>query len=144
MGAAQSYGITLLRLVAGVIYVMHGYLGLAVLGPGALAGYVTRMGYPAAYAPVLAWYAIGVHLVGGLFLVLGLWPRWAALAQLPVMASAVALLHYQQGFFMKGIIVDAAAGRAIAGGYEFSLLLLVATLALVLTGGGALGLDGRR
>jgi putative oxidoreductase len=127
-----------------VIYVMHGYLGLAVLGPAVLAGYVIRMGYPAAYAPALAWYAIIVHLVGGLFLFLGLWTRWAALAQLPIMVSAVALLHYQQGFFMKGIIVDAAAGRAVAGGFEFSLLVLVATVALCLMGGGALALDGHR
>lgn len=139
MGTAQQYGITLLRLVLGVIYVMHGYLGLVVLGAGALGGYVIRMGYPSAYAPALAWYAILAHTVGGLFLILGLWTRWVALAQVPIMASAVFLLHLRQGFFMKGIILDAAAG-----GYEFSLVVLVATLALVLLGGGALALDGRR
>ena len=144
MGMAQQYGITLLRLVLGVIYVMHGYLGLVVLGAGTLGGYLIRMGYPAAYAPALAWYSILAHTVGGLFLILGLWTRWVALAQVPIMASAVFLLHLRQGFFMKGIVLDAAAGRVIAGGYEFSLLVLVATLALVLLGGGALALDGRR
>jgi putative oxidoreductase len=101
MGTAQHYGVTLLRLGLGLIYVMHGYLGLVVLGPGALGGYVIRMGYPAAYAPALAWYAIVVHLVGGLFLVLGLWTRWAAHAPQPIKASAVALLHYKQGILKK-------------------------------------------
>ena len=144
MGTAQQYGITLLRLMLGVIYVMHGYLGLVVLGPGTLGAYIIRMGYPAAYAPVLAWCGILAHTVGGLFLILGLWTRWVALAQVPIMASVVFLLHLKQGFFMKGIILDAAAGRAIAGGYEFPLLVLVATLVLVLLGGGALALDGRR
>ena len=46
---------------------------------------------------------------------------------------------------MGARIVDAAAGRAQPVGYEFSLLVLVATLAQVLLGGGALALtrDGR-
>jgi putative oxidoreductase len=143
MGTVQQYGITLLRVGLGVIYVMHGYLGLVVVGPAGLAGYVVRMGYPAGYAPGLAWYAILAHTVGGLFIILGLWTRWAALAQVPIMVSALLLLHWKQGFFMRGIIVDAAGGRAIAGGYEFSLLVLVATLTLVLSGGGALALDRR-
>jgi uncharacterized membrane protein YphA (DoxX/SURF4 family) len=59
----------------------------------------------------------------------------------PVMASAVFLLHVPQGFFMTGIILDAAAGRAIAGGYEFTLTVLVATLAVILLGPGALSVD---
>jgi uncharacterized membrane protein YphA (DoxX/SURF4 family) len=42
---------------------------------------------------------------------------------------------------MTGIIVDAAAGRAIAGGYEFSLTVLVTTLAVMLLGPGALSVD---
>jgi uncharacterized membrane protein YphA (DoxX/SURF4 family) len=73
----------------------------------------------------------------------GLWTRWAALAQVPIMASAVFLYHLRQGFFMTGIVVDPARGLAIAGGYEFTLLVLAATLTLVLAGGGALAADRR-
>ncbi len=138
----QAWGITLLRITLGVIFVMHGYLGLAVLGPPALAGYTIRMGYPPGLAGVLAWYLILAHAVGGLLLVIGLWSRLAALAQVPIMASAVFLHHLQQGFFMRGIIVDAASGQAIAGGYEYALLVLVATVALIFLGGGALSIDG--
>ena len=145
MKGVAAWGIALLRITVGVIYVLHGYLGLMVLGPGEMAGYVVAMGFPASLAPALAWYGIGAHLIGGSLLALGLWSRWAALAQIPVIASATFLLHFAQGFFLRGIILDAARGRAIAGGYEYTLLLLVATVALVLTGGGTLTLmAGRR
>src|SRR5439155_15776554 len=96
------------------------------------------------------------HLVGGALLVLGLWTRGAALVQVPIMASAVFLLHFGQGFFLRGIVLDQAAGggpagvpirvpmRVMVGGIEYDLLVLAATVTLVLTGAGALALDGRR
>jgi uncharacterized membrane protein YphA (DoxX/SURF4 family) len=60
------------------------------------------------------------------------------------MASAVFLYHLPQGFFLTGIVVDPARGAAIAGGYEYTLLLLAATVTLLLTGGGALAIEGSR
>ena len=139
--ARHAWGTALLRIWLGILFVMHGYLGAAVLGPEAIAAYTTRMGFPAPAGVALAWYLIGAHLVGGALLVIGLWTRAAALVNVPVMASAVFLLHVPQGFFMTGIIVDAAAGRALAGGYEFTLTVLVATLAVMLLGPGALSVD---
>jgi putative oxidoreductase len=132
----------LLRVVVGAIYLMHAYLAVAVIGPGGIAGYTARMGFPPGLGPLLAWYLVLAHGVGGALLVLGLLTRWAALAQVPIMASALFLHHLGQGFFLKAVVVDAASGRTVAGGYEYVLLLLAATLALVLDGGGAL--FGRR
>ena len=57
------------------------------------------------------------------------------------MASAFFLHHLRQGFFLTGIVVDPAKGVAIAGGYEYVLLVLAATVTLVLAGGGALAVD---
>lgn len=136
--ATQAWGVLLLRLVIGAVYVMHGYLALALLGPETVAGYITRMGYPSALGTVLAWYLIVVHLIGGVLIIIGLWTRWAALANIPPMASAVLLLHLPQGFFMKPV------GPTSAGGYEFSLTVLVATIALVFLGSGAASVDGVR
>jgi putative oxidoreductase len=144
MTGTASLGLALLRVMVGIIYLMHGYLVLAVLGPATAGDYTTRMGYPAALAPVLAWYLIVAHLGGGALLVLGVLTRWAALLQVPIMASAVLLYHLRQGFFMTGIVVDATRGVAIAAGYEYALLLLVATVTLALTGGGAPALAGSR
>ena len=136
-------GLALLRVTVGVIAVMHGYLGWQ-LGAVAVGGYTTRMGYPAALGPALGWYMILAHGIGGLLLVLGLFTRWAALAQVPILASAFFLYHIRQGFFLTGIVVDQGRGIVIAGGYEYILLLLVAAVALVLAGGGALALENRR
>ena len=143
MRFSQGLELTVLRVVLGVIFVMHGYLALAVIGPTSVAGYTVRMGFPPALGPALAWYLILAHSVGGLLLILGLWTRWAALAQLPIMASAFFLHHLRQGFFLTGIVVDPAKGVAIAGGYEYTLLVLAATITLVLAGGGALAFDRR-
>ena len=141
MRLSQGLGLAVLRVTLGVIFLMHGHLTLNVLGPGAVAGYTTRMGYPAALGPILAWYLIVAHSVGGILLILGLLTRWAAAAQLPIMASAFFLHHLRQGFFLTGIVLDQARGVAIAGGYEYTLLVLAATVTLVLTGGGALAVD---
>jgi putative oxidoreductase len=117
---------------------MHGYLAFAVLGPHTAASYITRMGYPSALGTALAWYLIVAHLAGGVMIIIGLWTRWAALANVPPMASAVFLLHLQQGFFMKPI------GPTSVGGYEFSLTILIATIALVFLGSGAASVDSAR
>lgn len=143
MTLSQGLGLALLRVTLGVIFLMHGYLALNVLGPQVVAGYTTRMGYPAALGPALAWYLILAHAIGGILLIIGLWTRWAAAAQLPIMASAFFLHHLRQGFFLTGIIVDPARRIAVAGGYEYTLLVLAATVTLVVAGGGALGIDRR-
>ena len=61
----------MLRVTLGVIFLMHGYLALAVIGPAGVAGYTARMGYPPALGPALAWYLILAHSIGGLLLILG-------------------------------------------------------------------------
>jgi putative oxidoreductase len=141
---SSGLGLALLRVTLGAIFAMHGYLGLMVIGPNGVGAYTTRMGYPAALGPALGWYMILAHGVGGLLLILGLFTRWAALAQIPILASAFFLYHIRQGFFLTGIIVEPTRGIAIAGGYEYVLLVLAATVTLVLAGGGAFSLDHRR
>ncbi len=143
MARHQAWGVAILRVTLGAIYVMHGYLGASVLGPTALAQYVKRTGVPEGFAEPFAWYVIVTHVVGGLMLLVGFLAVLAALVQVPIMVGTVFFIHGPQGFFMRGIITDAAAGLAIAGGYEFALLVLAATLAIVLTGAGALSVDGR-
>ena len=134
---SQAWGATILRLVIGAVLVMHGYYAWAVLGPGTVAGFVARMGFPSALALPLAWYLIVAHVVGGLLIIVGLWTRWAALANVPIMASAVFLVHLKQGFFLRPL------GNAV-GGYEYALTVLAATVALVLLGSGAASIDRAR
>lgn len=139
---APAWGATLLRLALGAIYVMHGWLALTVLGVQGAAGYIIRVGFPSALAPALAWYLVVVHLAGGTLMLLGVGTRIAALLQVPIMAAALFLHHLSQGFFMKVLTVETPGGsRSIAGGYEYVLLVLAATLALALIGPGRLAVD---
>jgi putative oxidoreductase len=134
----SRFGATVLRVVLGVIFVLHGYLGLFVLEPAGVAAFLTLMGLPV--GEVLAWYLILAHVIGGLMMIVGLWTRWAALANIPVMLVTLLLFHLDQGFFMKAIVVDAAAGKPRVVGLEYPLLVLAATITLVLLGGGALAM----
>ncbi len=131
---AQAYGIALLRISLGVYYVLHGYYGAMVIGVERLAALNASMGVP--LPMVGAWAVVLGHVAGGALLLIGLYPRLGALMNLPIMAGAVFMVHFRQGFFMHGIVTG--SGVAIAGGYEYSLFLLLATTAAALLGGGAL------
>ena len=41
-----SYGALLLRLILGVVYIMHAYLALVVLGPAGMIDYQAKNGSP--------------------------------------------------------------------------------------------------
>lgn len=139
MTRASDYGITVLRVTLGVIFVLHGYLGFFVFTPAGMTAFNTSKGIP--LPAITAWFVILGHFVGGAMLVLGVLTRLGALIHVVIMAGAVYFVHLAQGFFMDGIIVDAAAGKAIAGGYEYSLSLLMGSIAILISGSGPLGLD---
>jgi uncharacterized membrane protein YphA (DoxX/SURF4 family) len=110
----EAWGATLLRLGLGLVYVMHGWYAVAVIGVQAAAGYIVRMGYPPGLAPALAWYLVVVHLAGGALMMHGT------------------------------IVTTADGPRPIAAGYEYVLLVLVGTLAVALLGPGRLSVDELR
>ncbi|OLC12132.1 MAG: hypothetical protein AUH29_17235 [Candidatus Rokubacteria bacterium 13_1_40CM_69_27] len=143
MNDRQAWGLALLRITLGIIFVMHGYYATAVLGLERTRELMTRIGNPEELSGLLTWYLLGAHFLGGLALIIGFWTTVAALAQVPIMAAALFLLHWPQGFFMHAV-VDGASGPAAVGGYEFPLLVLVATVAIVFTGPGAWSVDGPR
>ena len=122
-GGFESYGATVLRIVLGVIYVMHAYLAF-VDGPQGMTAFQRAHGLP--FPEIGTWYVILAHGLGGVLLILGVLVRWAALANIPIMAGALFVVHLKQGFFM---------GKA--GGFEYSLLVLGATIAQALLGAGA-------
>ena len=121
-----SYGATLLRVSLGIVYVMHAYLALVINGPAGMIAYNVKAGIP--LPEVATWYLILAHGLGGILLVLGIYTRWAALANVPVMLGAIVFVHLKNGFW------------AHQQGYEYVLVLLVATVATAMIGGGALSL----
>jgi uncharacterized membrane protein YphA (DoxX/SURF4 family) len=79
-------------------------------------------------APVQVLVAWG-QLIGGIAMVLGFLTRLAALGLAIIMGGATALVHWPHGFDSR------------AGGYEYNFLIIVVCLALMLVGGGNLGVD---
>lgn len=121
-----SYGAMLLRLILGIVYVMHAYLALVINGPAGMIAYNVKAGIP--LPEIATWYLILAHGLGGILLVLGIYTRWAALANVPAMLGAIVFVHLKKGFWVHN------------GGYEYVLVLLVATVAAAMIGGGALSL----
>jgi len=124
VGGLESYGPTVLRVVLGVVYIMHAYLAAFIYGPQGMIAFQASKGIP--FPSIATWYLIVAHGLGGLCLLLGVLVRWAALVNIPVMAGAIFFVHMKQGFFM---------GKD--GGYEYALVMLGATVAQALLGAGA-------
>jgi putative oxidoreductase len=126
---ASSWGLLLLRLVVGVIFVMHGWQKLS-MGFHNVAGFLgsVHIPLPTTAAVVLTI----VELLGGIALILGLGTRFAAALLAIDMIVALIKVHASHGFFISN------------GGVEFPLLLLIANINLVLSGAGALALSSLR
>jgi putative oxidoreductase len=123
-----AYGATLLRLILGVVYLMHAYLAVAVFGFAGMVAYQAKNGVP--FPELATAYLVLAHGLGGLGLVLGLFTRWAALANVPAMLGALWFVHLKNGFW----------AHSSPSGYEYVLVLLVVSLAVAMIGGGALAL----
>lgn len=144
MTTSAAAGLLILRVVLGAILIMHGYLGYANIAPRGVAALVSRLGVPSTLASPLAWCLFTAHTVGGILIIVGLWTRTAALLNVPILAAALALLHWRGGFIVKAAVVDPSMNKAATIGYEFSVLVLATTIAVTLIGPGPFSLDRAR
>ncbi len=119
---SSAFGITLLRMALGVMWIAHALLKLLVFTLPGTAQFFASVGFPA----WLAYPVFAAELAGGCALLLGIYPRQAALLLVPVMAAA-AWVHVPNGW------VHTSPG----GGWEYPVFLVVASVALWLIGDGA-------
>ncbi len=123
----QAWGITVLRVVTGTVFLVQGGRKLFIWGFAGFAGYLGQVGIP---APMLAAVVVtATEFLGGLALLLGLFTRWAAVPLAIDMLVAILAVHLKQGFFLPE-------------GYEYALTLLGANVALALLGSGEASADG--
>jgi putative oxidoreductase len=122
----REIGLALLRTILGVVFFAHGYLKFFKMGIDGVIGFFTSLGIP---APALAaWGVTWLEMIGGIALILGIFT--------PILGVLFAIE-------MAGVLFTAKRGGGFFApkGYELELTLLVASLALALTGPGAFSLD---
>ena len=121
---SQSWGLTVLRVDIGIVFLVHGYQKLHTFGFRGVIGMLTHLGIPlpAVFAVIL----IAVEVVGGILLITGLATRIPAVLLAVDMLVAILTVHLRHGFFVQ------------TGGYEFPLTVLAAAICLAISGGGAL------
>ena len=120
-------GLLVLRIVTGIIMIVHGWQKFFVDGIAGVSAFFGSMGIP--LAGVSATAVATIERVGGLLLIAGLGTRIVGALFAAAMAGAIVFVHAANGFL------------ATAGGYEFVLLLAAVGVALALTGGGRYAVD---
>lgn len=122
--ALARWGMVPLRVVVGLVFLMHGGQKLFVYGLSGVTGMMTQMGIP---LPGLAAVVVTVvELLGGLAILTGFFTRWAG--ALLAIDMTVALLKVR-------------LGAGFIGGYELELTLLGAALTLAAVGAGGVSVD---
>jgi putative oxidoreductase len=128
--------ITILRLVAGVVFFAHG--AQKTLGWFGGYGFSGTMGFftNAMHIPApFAFLAICAEFLGGIGLLVGLLGRVAAFGIACDMLVAVLLVHRHFGLFANW------AGNQKGEGFEYHLLALAICLAIMIKGSGAFSID---
>ncbi|AUY36639.1 DoxX family protein [Pseudomonas soli] len=126
-----GYGLSVVRILVGVIFMAHGAQKLfGLFGGYGLEGtgqWMESIGLAPGY--LMALLSGSAELFGGLALVVGLLARPAALALSVTLVVAIFSVHIGNGLFMSN------------NGYEFALALLAGTVAVLIEGAGRLSLD---
>ena len=130
-GMNPELGLTILRVVLGVIFVAHGLPKLT----GGIEGTVqffSGLGIP---APVIAaWFIALLETLGGIALIIGFFVTPVALLLTAHMLTGLVLVHASNGFYVIG---------PGSGGIEFNLILAASLLAMVFCGPGLAAIDNR-
>ena len=136
----KAYGLTLLRLTVGALYLLHAYRLLTVVTPAGAATFVART-FALPHPGLLGWALIALYGVGGLMILGGILTRAAAAGTALVTAVVLVRVHAPpHGLLQDGALVQAGT----IGLFEYGVLLVVATLALLMLGSGPAALRPSR
>lgn len=126
----------ILRVLLGIVFFPHG--AQKVLGwyggpgfSGTMESFTIHLGIP----PFFAFLAILAESLGAVALITGLLTRIAAFGITCNMVVAVYLLHFKHGFFMNWF------GKQQGEGFEYHILVVAITIALMIKGAGRWSLD---
>lgn len=119
----------MLRLIAGIVFFMHGAQKLfGWFGGSGLEATIMNFGTKMGIPPFLAYMDALAEFIGGISLLSGFMTRFFSLGLVVVMAVAIFKVHIANGFFNPG-------------GIEYPLTLLIINLGILLMGSGSYSLD---
>lgn len=129
MSTQAGWGMTILRIVTGIIFIGHGAPKFGFVGDRNLAGVAEFLGGLGIPLPEVAAFLVATfETFGGAFLVIGLLTRFWSAGLAFAMLIATTMVHWQAGMFGEG-------------GYQWALLLMACSLALMIEGAGKASLD---
>jgi len=121
-----DWGILVLRLGVGIMFVAHGLQKTfgAFGGPG-IKGF-SQMLAGLGFTPAIFWAYLAAYteFLGGVFLIVGLFTRFSAAMLLVLIVTAAFKVHLNKGFFLAN------------GGFEYTFVIAGACLALILLDSG--------
>lgn len=120
--ATAPYGVLLLRLCLGAMFIAHALLKWRVFTiPGTIA-FFQSLGLPG----WLAYVTIAAELGGAACLILGIYPRWVALLLVPLILGTIVTVHGKKGWLFSNA----------DGGWEYPAFWAAALVAVFLLGDG--------
>ncbi len=120
------YAIFILRLALGILFLAHAGLKLFVFTPAGTAAFFGSLGLPGWFAYVtILW-----EIIGAVALIIGVYPRVAGAALIPILLGAIVTVHGAAGFFFTNA----------NGGWEFPAFWIVGLAVVALAGNGAFAL----
>ncbi len=122
----KTWGIAVLRVTAGIVFLAHGQQKLFVFGFSGTQGAFAQLGLP--IPAILGPFVALLEFAGGIALIGGVLTRWISILFAIEMAVAVLRVHFASGFYLPK-------------GYEFALTMCGVSTALALAGPGAAALD---
>jgi len=132
----DSWSGLILRVMLGVVMFPHG--AQKVFGwfggngfSGTMGFFITQLNIPA----VVAFLVIMAESVGAVMLIVGFVTRFAAFGIFCVMLGAIWLVHLPNGFFMNW------SGKQAGEGFEYHLLALAISAAVMIAGSGRWSVD---
>ena len=120
--STTNHGAFLTRVTLGSILLAHGALKIFVFTIPGTVGFFGSLGLPA----IVAYLTIFGEVIGGTALILGVYPRLAALLSLPILLGA-AWVHLGNGWLFSNE----------GGGWEFPVLLAVLAIVVSIQGTGS-------
>ncbi len=131
LGGHRNAGLLITRVIIGAIMLAHGWQKVFDMGPDGFAAVLGSLGVPA--PGFMTYVVMGVEIVGGAFLILGLFSRLSAL--LLTINLIVAILTVKLGV---GLIAAPGSGA----GAELDLALIAGFVTVLFSGPGSYSLDG--